>query len=119
MPTALPLPPVIPPLAELRSWLRGSICRFRSARQFAPVCHLEVAAAITADAATASLALSAAAHSAETHDLEAEKILTGILADGRVSAEELPALRRAVRLVHRSAEIDHDIAERASLPPIA
>lgn len=112
------LPPLAP-LAELRAWLARATARFRAARQFAPVCYFEVATTITADLAAQHQAISAAAHSAETHDREASAILGRVLADGRVSAEELPDLRRASRLVARSAALDHDIAERATLPPAA
>jgi hypothetical protein len=103
-------------LAELRAWLDDTALRFRSARLFQPLARVAVARDIAADAAKESNAIAQAAHSASTHDREALRILDDVLADGRVEDSEIPALRRARALVHRSAETDHDIAERAHVP---
>lgn len=101
------------PLDELRAWLRASATRFATLRLFGPKAREEVALAIAADAVAATNAVARAAHSAETHDREAIALLDRILADGLVSSEELPALRRARALAARSAETDHDISEQA------
>jgi len=104
------------PLDELRSWLRASAARFVSLRLFAAKAREEVALDIAADAVQHSNALAAAAHSAETHDREAVQILDRVLADGAVEPIEIAELRRVRALTARSAETDHDIAEKAHVP---
>ena len=104
-------------LAELRDWLAAGIARFRLERQFYAVAQLGVAADITADAIADSNAVAATAHAAEVNDREAITLLDSILADGALTAAELPALRRVRALAVRSAELDHDLAEHAAVLP--
>ena len=103
------------PLAELRAWLADSAARLAALRLFGPKARTEVAIDITTDAIAHSNGIAATAHSAETHDREALAIIDRVLADGRVTPAEIPALRRARALAACSAEKDHDISERATV----
>jgi hypothetical protein len=115
MPLSLSALPRTSPLAELRTWLRASAARYRGLRLHLAAVRTDVALDIAADCIAASNTISAAAHSAETHDREALALLDTILADGRITPAELPALRRARALTARSADMDHTIAEHATI----
>jgi hypothetical protein len=118
MPAALHLPkvPVLRPLVELRTWLRTTAAHLRSARQYGPLARATVALDIMADCLAERAADARLAHAAETQDREALAILDDILADGIVTPEEILLLLHARALVARSAEQDHDLADRATLP---
>lgn len=105
-------------LRELHRWLYSSAAKFRAARQFATVSHLGVALDINGDAIRDSNALAAAAHRAETCAREAARLITAASRpESEGGAAITPAeLRPIARLIHRSAELDHDIAERAHVP---
>lgn len=119
MPAHIHLPPLARHyLAELRDWLAAGIARFRLERQFHAVAQLGVAADITADAIADSNAVAATAHAAEVNDREAVTLLDSILADGALTAAELPTLRRVRALAVRSAELDHDLAEHAAVQTV-
>jgi hypothetical protein len=103
-------------LAEFFGWSRASAALFRTKRQFGSVVRFDVGGDIATDAIAASNAIAHTAYSAETHDREAELLIRAALADGRVSEKELPQLEAALRLIKKSAEQDHDIAEAAQVP---
>lgn len=98
-------------LAELQRWLARCTAQFRTARIYAAASHFEVGEQILADELEARACEAALAHRAEVHDLEARRYLAAVLADGAVTPAELPALRRTLSLVERSAAADHDLAE--------
>lgn len=104
------------PLAELSSWIGRSLTRYRGLRLWTAVARESVSAQICAECIAESRVLSATAHSAEVHDREALGLLDRVLADGRLSADELPALARARALIARSAAEDHELSERTHLP---
>lgn len=105
-------------LAELSSYLTRAGAKLLGARNFPGAMHLNVAADIAADAIRDHHALAALAHRAETHDREAERLITAAqlpASDG--GAAITPREMRPIRaLIHRSAEEDHDLAERTTVP---
>lgn len=116
MPTPLLAPPTLRPLAELRRWLLASRARYLGLRLWLPYARSGVTLAISADCIKESNTCAALAHAAETSDREALALLDGVLADGLVTPAELGTLRRVRAHVARSAEQDHDLAERTTLP---
>lgn len=104
-------------ILELRGWLARCTAQFRTRRHYAAASHFEVGQEILADEIAARRTEAARAHRAEVHDLEARGILADTLADGRVLPAEIPALRRALALIDRSAADDHALAESLTLPP--
>lgn len=98
-------------LAELRGHLAAMIADFRRLRNFGAILKTEVAEDITADAAAEQGRVGRLAYTAEQSDLEAARLLRETLADGHLAAEEIPALRLALRHVNRSAARDHQITE--------
>lgn len=104
-------------LHELRAWLHHSAAKLRARRQFAALALTEVAADIADDAIAMSNRCAAAGHKSETYDREAEALLAAFLAEHvDLSSDERAELRRAIALVHRSAEADHEISELAAVP---
>ncbi len=83
----------------------------RKERHFGAVLQVEVSEAITADVAAEQGRVGRLAYTAQQNDLEAGKLLDQVLADGRVTPDEVPLLKRASRHVHRSAEGDQRITE--------
>ena len=53
------------------------------------------------------------AYSAEQADREADKIISGCLADGVVTVEEVAKMKTALRMIRRSAEQDRKLCELA------
>lgn len=105
-------------LAELSRWLDHCTKHFRAARIYHAASHFEVGEQILADELAARAGEAAIAHRAEVHDLEARHLLAAALADDAVTPAEIPALRRALALIDRSAADDHALAE-SLLPPAA
>lgn len=101
-------------LPEQSRWLDRRIARARRLRDYAALPALTVAADISADAARACSALSATAYTAEQDDLEALRLLETAARDGFNSAD-LPAVESAVRLIRKSAQADHAMAESTTL----
>ena len=98
-------------LAELRAFLTGSQDRARLNGQYGPLLDLEVAADIAGEAQTASTQHRHAAHAARCADDEAASLLDRVLADGRVSDDEMPDLQTALRHIRRSAAHDQALSE--------
>lgn len=99
------------PLSELRSFLASMWSEVR--RRPDPAAQNDVRALqdIAADATAQQATAARTAYSAEQADLEAARLLRESLADGKVTADEIPFLRRALRHVTRSAERDHHITD--------
>ena len=105
------------PLIELRDWLGTTADRLRGAREFRPLARVEVARDIAADCLTEHRAIASAAHSAEVYDREALRLI-GEATESRspggrciTPGELVPILAH----IHRSADVDHDLAARATL----
>lgn len=116
MPSPLIAPPALRPLAELRRWIFASRARYLGLRLWLPYARSGVTLAIAGDCIKESNTCAALAHAAETADREALALLDSVLADGTVTPAEIAALRRVRAHVARSAEQDHDLAERTTLP---
>lgn len=98
-------------LTELKAHLAGLVADFRRRHAYADQLQAEVAQAIAADAAAAATRASRLAYTAEQADLEASRLLRDSLADGRITAAEIPVLRTALNHITRSARHDHTITE--------
>lgn len=94
------------PLAELRTYLASFAARCRAARWLGALFHVGVVEKIAEDVAKTQQDAAQLNYSAEQEDREAAKLVRAALADGKVTAAELPALRRAVRLIDASAAHD-------------
>jgi TorA maturation chaperone TorD len=103
------------PLAELRAYLASFAARCRAARWLGALFHCGVIEKIVADVAQTEADAAQLNYSAEQEDREAAKIVRAALADGKVTPDELPSLRRAVRLIDASAA--HDRAASELLTP--
>lgn len=99
-------------IAELRGFLADTARRCRATRLFSSAFNFDVAGDIAADVAKAQAATVREAHAAEVEDLEAVKVLEAAASDG-LTACDLPAVAKAIRLIRRSAQRDHAIAEVA------
>lgn len=99
---------------ELSVYAGNFLARMRSLRLYPAVVRCLGLCDIARDLAAEQRANAAAAHRAECADREAASGLADVLRDGRVTADEIPALRSALAQVSRSAEIDHDISERCT-----
>lgn len=102
-------------LAEMIVFLKTVAADFRSRRRFGDVLQAEVAQDIAADIATEQGRAARLAYAAQQADLEAEHIMRTVLADNRVTADEIPLLRTAQRHVHRSATTDQKITDALDL----
>lgn len=89
---------------ELRSYLGTFAARCRAARWLGALFHVGVVSDIAAEVAETTEAAARISYTAEQEDREAAKLLRGVLADGKVTPDEIPALKRAARLVNASAE---------------
>lgn len=98
--------------AELRSFLAHWHAELRRCGQFAHLLDVECAEEIAAEERATVEKIRAMAHRAEVHDLEAAKLLRQALVDG-LDKSDLPAVRRALALLERSAREDHEISEVA------
>jgi hypothetical protein len=98
-------------LSELRSRLKAFAENLRGRRQHGDQLEAEVCLAVVADASAAQARAGERAYSAEQADLEAARLLRESLADGRITAEEIPCLRAALRHVNRSAAADHQVGQ--------
>lgn len=97
----------------LRGWARVA----RSKRAHLEALRVDAASELHSELVEAHRSTSAAAYSAEIADREALRVLeqaTSPHSDGgvNVTAEELASVRR---LILRSAELDHDIAEATTI----
>jgi len=101
----------MPFIHELKTHLAGLLPGLRRRRAYADLLQVEVAIDITADAATEQARAGRLAYTAEQADREAEQILRTVLADNRVTPEEIPLLRTALRNIHHSAEADHRLGD--------
>lgn len=101
----------MPFLRELRSHLGTLKAALRCRRAWADVLQVEIAEDIAADASTEQGRVGRFAYTAEQADIEAERLIRSTLADGHITDAEIPALRTAMRHVHRAAAADHRITE--------
>lgn len=104
------------PLIELRSFLSGLLPGLRQRRDFGTMLKVEVAQEITAEVVTATKQASDLAYKAEQADHEAARIIGLVLADGRVTPEELPLLTKALANINRSAGHDRTLADALAIP---
>jgi hypothetical protein len=106
---------------ELHAWLHATADILREARAFRFLAREHVAVDIVADVANSakrfSEAMRDAGHRSECYDLEASAVLENFLrGHADLTADERKEIRRALALVHRSAEADHEISELAAVP---
>lgn len=81
---------------------------------FRPLLHIRVVALIADDIRTWANRLSAKAHKCEVNDLEAAKLIETDLKDPAIPAKDREDLCRALRMVRRTADLDHDLSEQLS-----
>ena len=115
MHTSLNHLPKLCPVAELHRWIIASRDRYRALRLAIPFARAGVKLAIAQDCISESNALARIAHCAETADREALALLDSVLGDGLLNPVQIAALGRVRAHVARSAEHDHDLAERATI----
>lgn len=94
--------------AELTGWITSLVGRLRLRRQYADALEVEVALDIAADSAAAASTAARLIYTAEQADAEAGRLLRDTLADGKVDAAEIPALRRSLRHVEHSEAAARD-----------
>lgn len=94
------------PVTELRSYLADFSARCRGASWFGALFHVGVVQSITADVEKEQRKVAELGQRAARDDRAAAAILRETLADGEVTTDELPALRRALRLVESSESAD-------------
>lgn len=97
-------------LVELREFLSETATRCRAKGWFGALCRVEVAQEIAADVGRDQEKIAVEAYSAEQCDLEAARLIEEAGRDGFSNADA-PALAKALRLIRRSAQVDHDITE--------
>ena len=98
-------------LSELRDRLTAFAATLRGRRLHGDQLEAEVCLDVVADAAVEQGRVGRLAYTAEQADIEAARLLRDSLADGRITADEIPCLRTALRHVNRSAERDRQITE--------
>lgn len=103
------------PITELCRYISGSIAHSRSRQCFSEVLSFEACEDIGADIVTHEQKVSRSAYSAAVEDEQADADVETVLADGKVTADEVPILRRAQRNIRRSAKRDRQIAEATTL----
>lgn len=117
MHTTTPTPRALPASArpgfqrELAAHLLAFGGALRRRRAYADLLQVEVAQDIHADATAHQQATARLAYTAEQADCEAARLIRAALADGHVTADEIPDLRRAFRHIRHSAAADHRISE--------
>lgn len=103
----------INPITELRLHLHGVSLRCRARRWLNALFHIEVARDIAADVERERQRIESLAYADEQADAEAYKTLRAISADGYISKDEMPRFRQALRQIHRSGRIAHQIGQHA------
>jgi hypothetical protein len=98
-------------IAELSSFLGKLSARCGGRRWFGPKIHVDIARDILDDVASEQAKAAQNAHKARVSDDEAAALIERVIADGTVTACEVPTLRKAVAHVRKSAELDHDLSE--------
>lgn len=98
-------------IREIANYLQGWALDCRKSRQYATLTEVQTVQDITAEASAEEAGLAGMAHRARVADDEAAGLIDQVLADGRVTAREIPLLRKARRHIGRSAEADHNLAE--------
>lgn len=93
-------------LAELRDRLTAFASSLRLRRAHGDQLEAEVCLDVVADAARTEHTAARLAYSAQQSDLEAARLIRESLADGRITADEIPVLRHALRHVGSSARAD-------------
>jgi hypothetical protein len=115
MHTSLNHLPKLCPVAELHRWIIASRDRYQALRLSIPFARAGVKLAIAEDCIAESNELARMAHCAETADREALTLLDSLLADGVFTAAQRATVHRVRAHVARSAEHDHDLAERTTI----
>ena len=100
------------PTTELANWITDSLARCRAQRWHGAAFRFDVANDIAADVAVQQQTIARRASAAEQSDIEAAQIIEAATRDG-LSDADLPAFRRAVRLIRSSAANDNAIVELA------
>jgi hypothetical protein len=106
------------PLTELMRCFRGRRRELTNSRTHIDeeLC-LDAYEQIGGEAIDRSRDIEASAHKSECYDLEAVKLIRVAALDG-ITNEDLPALTKAMRLIQKSAELDHDIGGKAKVDAI-
>lgn len=99
--------------AELDRNLSVSHDRFAAAHWFGGLFHLRVLADIWTDIKRCLVDIKHTAREAAREDMEAAKLIHEAMADG-LDHSDVPAIKRALRLIQSSAKRDHSIATTAS-----
>lgn len=105
------------PLSDLRQLIRGSIILARAERAFGELLGWESAEEVAEQAVSHQRGLAASAHKAETYDREALRLMDEAQQPDSDGGENItPAEAKRIRLLAaKSAEIDHDVSERAAV----
>lgn len=104
---------LVRPLAELKQFFASWIADLRGRRDIPNLMDAEAAQEIAEEAIAERQQFGQAAFTARVEDDEGLALVDRILADGQVTAAEVPLLRRARRHFLRSREIDHQLSEVA------
>ncbi len=100
------------PITELRGQLAALSLRCRTRRWFGALFHVGVSEDIAADIVREERRKADLAYAAEQADLEAVKDIQRFIANGNRPAD-IPILKRALRQIHRSGRLDHNLCDRA------
>lgn len=100
-------------ISELSAYVEKMRARFETLKFYCGLVHLLALSEIVADVRAAWCNVGAKAHAARVADDEAAAILRTVLADRKVTANEIPMLDTALANVSRSARLDHDISDEA------
>ena len=93
-------------LCELRSYLSELSSRCLQQRWLGAHFHVGVCADIAEDISAERGEAAKTAETAKDEDVRAEELLRSALADGKLDADDLPLVRKALRHISRSAEMD-------------
>lgn len=91
---------------ELLTYLRDFAARARAARWFGALFHVGVVQNIAADVVETEGEAADLVALAEKQDREAAELIRSSLSDNRITADEIPLLRRALRKIEASAAND-------------
>jgi hypothetical protein len=107
------MPPDFPMkfIAELKSFLAGLRTDYRLRRNWPAVNEIAGAQAIADDIERTEDSAGRHAFAAEQADLDAARLIRESIADNRVTADEIPLLRSALRHVTNSASHDRAITQ--------
>lgn len=98
-------------LRELGTYLAKASARCASSRWFGAKIHVDVARDIHEDAIAEQAKAAKIAHKARVDDDEAAALIEQAIGDGGLTPCDMPALKRALAHVRRSAAHDHNLSE--------